>query len=135
MTALVWLRTTPLLPAAGPPILLTLLVVFCLYLVWEVAVWCGGNRARLTRGQLARRLTGGALIAAELLLWLLFDPLMLGQPARAQLIYLLGAVALLPLVVILAVRESVFVARQYARWRAELVREMVRPDLDRRSDG
>ncbi len=135
MTALIWLRTTPLLPAAGTPILLTFLILFSLYMVWEIAVWRRGNRARLTRGQLARRLTGGALITAELLLWLLFDPLMLGRPARVQLIYLLGAVALLPLVVILAVRESAFVTRQYARWKAELVREMVRPDPDRRSEG
>ena len=114
---------------ATPPVMLGAMILFALYLAYEIVRWIGGNRAMLTPGQFRRRMLGGFLLELDLALWFLANPLMAGHPPREKLIYLLTATGLLIVPVLLAVREAAFVVRQYARWRGELIREMGRKDL------
>lgn len=111
------------LPSWFQPILLAAIVLFGLYMVVEIWRWFAGNRAMLTRGQLARRLTGAVILEIDLLLWFFAD-LMNLRPARERLLYLLVATLLVLIPMLLAVREAVFILRQYARWRRELVRSL-----------
>lgn len=106
-----------------------LLVLFGLYLVYEVWGWYAGNRAQLTPGQFRRRLAGGLLLEIALLLWVLADPLLHGRRPAEKLLYLLFAMLLPVVAMILAIREATFVARQYSRWRSDLSRKMSRSDL------
>jgi hypothetical protein len=99
------------------PTLAVMLALFATYMVVEVYRWYAGNRSGLTPGQFRRRLTGGVLLMADLLMWLLYEPLMAGRPARERLLYLLFATMLVLIPMLLAVREAAFVVRQYARWR------------------
>jgi hypothetical protein len=87
-----------------------------------------GNQAQLTPGQFRRRLVGGFLLEADLLLWFLANPLMAGRRASEKLLYLLMACLLVVVPMLLAVREAAFVARQYAHWRGELIRNMAKPE-------
>jgi len=121
--------TGPILPPHGPPMLVAALAVFAAYMVYEVIRWCGGNRAQLTPGQFRRRLAGGFVLEVDLVLWLLADPLLAGRPAPEKLVYLLFAMLLVFVPLFLAVRETAFIARQYVRWRAEVVRNLGRRDL------
>lgn len=107
-----------------PPLAFTTLVFFGLYLLWEVWRWLAGNRSGLTPGQLRRRLLGGLMLEAALVMWFLANPLMAGRPAREKLLYLLTAMLLTTLPMLLAVREAFFVVRQYSRERARLYREL-----------
>lgn len=114
----------PILPPHGAPLVLAALAFFAAYLVYEVLRWFGGNRAQLTGGQFRRRLFAGFVLEVDLMLWLLADPLLAGRPAREKLLYLLFAFLLVFVPVFLAVRETAFIARQYIRWRAEVVRNL-----------
>jgi hypothetical protein len=118
----------PLHPAVGP-FSFVLLVLFGLYLGYEVWRWLRGNEAGLTRGQFVRRLAGGLLLEGALLMWFLSIPLMRDRRPAEQLLYLLTATLLALVALMLAVREAAFVARQYARWRADLARKMGDRDL------
>jgi hypothetical protein len=109
------------MPLVSQFFLLTLLVVFGFYLVFEVVRWTAGNRASLTLGQYRRRLWGGGLLELDILLWLLFQPVMTSRPAREQLLYLLLCMLLVIVPMLLAVREAAFVSRQFLRWRQEMV--------------
>lgn len=113
-------------PPLIQPVTLALMLLFGLYLLVEVHRWLAGNRSALTVGQFRRRLVGAFLLELDLLLWFLANPLMRGRRAADQLLYLLLAMLLLVIPMLLAVRESAFVARQYLRWRSELIREMGR---------
>jgi hypothetical protein len=116
------------LPPATQPLMLALMILFGLYMAYEVWRWAAGNRAQLTRGQFRRRLVGGILLELDLLLWFLANPLMHGRPASERLLYLLVATLLVLIVMMLAVREAAFVVRQYARWRGDLVRTLGKRD-------
>lgn len=111
------------LPSWFQPILLAAIVLFGLYTLVEIWRWCSGNRAMLTSGQFARRLTGAIILEIDLLLWF-FAGLMNGRPVRERLLYLLVATALVIVPLILAVRETAFILRQYAQWRRELVSDL-----------
>lgn len=118
------------MPAANPStmpwvsqlFLIALLAFFGFYLVFEIVRWMTGNRASLTPGQYRRRLWGGALLELDILLWLLFQPVMSTRPAREQLLYLLLCMLFVFLPMMLAVREAAFVTRQFVRWRQDIVR-------------
>jgi hypothetical protein len=115
---------TRILPPHGPAVLIAALVVFAVYMVYEVLRWFAGNRAQLTGGQFRRRIGTGFLLEADLMLWLLADVLLAGRTAAEKLLYLLFALLFLILPMILAVREAAFIARQYARWRSDVVRNL-----------
>lgn len=117
-----------LVPTAAYPVLITLLVVFTLYMGWEVWRWFAGNAAQLTPGQFRRRLVGGILLEIDLALWLLADPLMYDRPPREKLLYLLCATLFVLFPMLLAVREAAFVMRQYATWRRDLARNLGKRD-------
>jgi hypothetical protein len=118
------------LPPAAQPAILALMIVFGLYLAYEASRWYGGNRAALTPGQFRRRMWGGLLLELDLLMWLLAEPLMRGRPVSERLLYLLAATLLVFIPMFLAVREAAFIARQYAQWRRELVRNLGQRDGD-----
>lgn len=111
------------LPSWFQPILLAAIVFFGLYMGVEIWRWFAGNRSMLTPGQFARRLTGAVILEIDLLLWFFAD-LMNPRPPRERLLYLLVATLLVIIPMILAVRETAFILRQYARWRGELVRSL-----------
>jgi hypothetical protein len=115
-------------PPAAQPVLFALILLFGAYLLFEAWRWYAGNSAQLTPGQFRRRMVGGFLLEADLLLWLLANPLMAGRPARERLLYLLVATLLVFIPMLLAVREAAFIMRQYARWRGELARNLGRRD-------
>lgn len=119
---------------ATSPITFTAMVLFGLYMAWEVWRWYAGNRSSLTPGQFRRRLVGGILLEIALLLWFLANPLMTGRSPREKLAYMLVAFVLTWIPMFLAFREAAFVARQYARWRADLLRSMTTEEL-RRHEG
>lgn len=100
--------------------ILILLVFFSHYMVWEASRWLRGNQGGLTRGQIVRRLFCGLLLWIDLFFWLVGDGLMQGQPPRRQLIYWLAVMLPIPICMMLAVRESGAVIRQYIRSRREL---------------
>ena len=116
------------LPPAAQPVILGMMVLFGLYMGYEVWRWFSGNPSMLTRGQFRRRIWGGILLELDLALWLLANPLMNGRPVRERLLYLLFATLFVVIPMLLAVREAAFVARQYARWRGELVRGLGKSD-------
>ena len=111
--------------------LVVLLAFFTLYLVYEITRWSRRNAGGLTPGQFRRRICGGVLLELDLLLWLLFDPLMKGRPAREQLVYLLTGVLLAVIPMMLAVREAAFVTRQFVRSRGEIVQGFSPADAER----
>ena len=118
-------------PATGP-VTFTAMVLFGLYMAWELWRWYSGNRSGLTPGQFRRRVAGGILLEAALLLWFLANPLMAGRSSREKLAYLLVAFVLTWIPMFLALREAAFVARQYVRWRADLIRSMTTEELRQR---
>lgn len=109
-------------------VLMAAIVVFGLYMVYEIGRWVSGNKAMLTPGQFRRRVVTGLLLELDLFLWLFSDTLTLHRPAAERLLYLLFATLLVFIPMLLAVREAAFVMRQYARWRGEVVRSLGRPD-------
>ena len=111
--------------------LVVLLAFFTLYLVYEITRWLRGNAGGLTAGQFRRRICGGVLLELDLLLWLLFDLLMKGRPAREQLVYLLTGVLLAVIPMMLAVREAAFVTRQFVRSRGEIIQGFSPADPER----
>jgi TRAP-type uncharacterized transport system fused permease subunit len=112
------------LPPETGPVTFCLMVLFGLYLLYEVWRWVTGNRALLTPGQFRRRMIGGILLELDLLLWFLANPLMKDRPNREKLLYMLVAMLLVFIPMLLAVREAAFVMRQYTRWRGEMVRNL-----------
>lgn len=118
-------------PASGP-FSLSLIVLFGLYMAWEIWRWFTGNRNGLTPGQFRRRLAGGVLLEAALLLWFLANPLMAGRSPREKLLYLLVTFVLTWIPMFLAFREAAFTARQAARWRADLMRSVANDEMPRR---
>lgn len=108
------------IPEPARNVILLMLIAFGGYMLFEGWRWAGGNRAQLTRGQFVRRMVGGVILLADLLMWYLADPLMTGRPARERLLYLLTATLFVVLPFLLAVREAFFVMNQYFRWREEL---------------
>lgn len=123
------------LPLYAQPVLLAMLAIFGGYLLYEVARWVRGNRAELTVGQFRRRIAGGLLLEADLLLWYAANPLMAHRPPAQRLLYLLVATLFVLLPMLLAVREAAFVVRQYARWRSDLVRHLAQGDGSERRRG
>jgi hypothetical protein len=123
------------LPAYSQPVLLGMLLLFGGYLVYEVARWRGGNRSELTVGQFRRRIAGGLLLELDLLMWYAAGPLMSGRPPAQRLLYLLFATLFVLLPMLLAVREAAFVARQYVRWKSDLIRNMAQGDSGERRSG
>jgi hypothetical protein len=109
------------MPLVSQLFLIALLAFFGFYLVFEVVRWLTGNSAGLTPGQYRRRLWGGGLLELDILLWLLFQPVMSTRPAREQLLYLLFCMLFVLVPMLLAVREAAFVTRQFVRWRQEIV--------------
>jgi hypothetical protein len=118
------------MPQLTQALLLALLAFFGLYLVYEIVRWTRANQGGLTPGQFRRRICGGVLLELDILMWLLYGPLMSGRPAREQLVYLLGGVLLVVVPMLLAVREAAFVTRQFVKWRGEMVRGFVPPERD-----
>jgi hypothetical protein len=114
------------LPPAVGNLALALMVFFGFYMAWEILRWLRGNRAMLTPGQFRRRLAGAVLLETSLLMLFLANPVMHGRRAAEKLLYLLLASLFLILPMLLAVREAAFVARQYARWRGDLVQDLGR---------
>jgi hypothetical protein len=112
------------LPGPAIPLLLAFVIFFAGYMGWEVWRWVSGNRSSLTPGQFRRRLAGGIMLEASMLMWLLEGALMRGRGAGERLLYLLVALLLAVIPMLLAVREAAFVTRQYVRWRGELVRNL-----------
>jgi len=102
--------------------LLTLLLIFTLYLLYEWVRWVGGNRTGLTVGQFRRRMVGGGLLELAMVLWLLYPPFIARRPPAEQMLYLLFCMLLTVIPVMLAVREAAFVTRQYVRWHGEMIR-------------
>jgi hypothetical protein len=114
----------PIFPPVAQAMIFATMVLFALYLAWELRRWAAGNRASLTPAQFRRRLIGGALLEVDLALWLAYDFVLLGRPPAERLLYLLFATLLLPIIMLLATLESLFIVRQYARWRGDLVRSL-----------
>jgi hypothetical protein len=112
------------LPSAVSVTAFGALVLFSLYMCWEVWRWLSGNTAMLTPGQFRRRVVGGVILELDLVMWVVANPVMHGHGPAEQLLYLLAAMLFLVIPMLLAVREAAFVVRQYARWRGELVRNL-----------
>jgi hypothetical protein len=110
------------MPLVSQLFLIALLAFFGFYLVFEVVRWMTGNRSGLTPGQYRRRLWGGGLLELDILLWLLFQPVMAARPAREQLLYLLICMLFVFVPMLLAVREAAFVTRQFVHQRQEIIR-------------
>ena len=121
------------LPEFLAPCALFGLVAFGGYIAWEVWCWFTGNRAGLTPGQFRRRLAGGLMLFAALLMLMMANIWMAGHSPKEKLVYLGWMFILTLLTMMLAVRESAFIARQYARKRAEILRSMVKQNDDSRS--
>ncbi len=117
----------PLHPILAP-LSFAVAVFFGLYMAYEIWRWFAGNRGELTRGQLARRLVGGALLETALLMWVLAQPLMANRTAPEKLLYLLWSMLFAVLAMLFAVREAAFVVRQYAAARRELAGNLGRRD-------
>lgn len=119
------------------PVCFAMMVLFGLYLVYETWGWFRGNRFGLTPGQFRRRLAGGFLLLVVLAMGMLAGPLIGGRRPQVQLIYLLSATLLTTVAMLLAVRESAFVMRQYVRSHGSMLREMSRTgtSTDRHRDG
>ena len=100
------------LPAFLAPAALFFLMIFGAYMLWEVWSWFSGNRAELTPGQFRRRLAGGIMLFAAMLMLMMANPWMAGHPARDRLNYLSGIMILTLIPIMLAVREAAFIARQ-----------------------
>jgi hypothetical protein len=112
------------LPAFLAPAALFFLIVFAAYMLWEVWSWFSGNKADLTAGQFRRRISGGLMLFAAMLMLMMVDQWTVDLSKKAKLAYL-GWIMILTIVpVMLAVREAAFVARQYFRKRAEILRSM-----------
>lgn len=109
------------MPVISQLFLVVLLIFFGIYLVFEVVRWMAGNRAGLTPGQYRRRLWGGGLLELDILLWLLYQPMISHRPAREQLLYLLVCMLFVIVPMLLAVREAAFVTRQFVRMRREII--------------
>jgi hypothetical protein len=119
------MRHGPILPGTAQGILLAALIGVGLVIGYEL--W--RRRARpgqVTPEQFRRRLIGGVLLEIDLLLWLGADLLIHRWPPAWQLLYLLGATLLVFVPVYLALRETGYIVRQYARSRADLVRSLGR---------
>jgi len=112
-----------IMSAPAQAVILAAIVGVGLLLLFE-----GWRRARqpesLTAGQFRRRLAGGLILEGDLLLWLLVDVVTRGWRPAAQLLYLFAALLLAFAPMYLAIREAGFVARQYARSRADLARRL-----------
>jgi hypothetical protein len=124
-----------LIPAVAEPLILLVMVLFGMYLAYEVRRWFSGNRANLTAGQFRRRILTGLIIEADLVLWLMANHIwqFVGEMPAARLaalklLYLLFATLLIFLALIQAVREAAFIVRQYANWRREIIRGVARGD-------
>ncbi|MFN3648101.1 MAG: hypothetical protein ACK47B_00865 [Armatimonadota bacterium] len=104
-------------------LILVLIVIFAIYMAYELWRWFRGNPAELTPGQLRRRLAGAVLLAVSLGLAYM-EPLTAGEPVRVRLAYLLTSLSFAVVALILALREAAFVMRQYARWRTEMLRSL-----------
>ena len=110
-------------------VILVAMVVVALLLLYER--WRRARRPEaLTREQSARRLAGGLILEADLALWFLADLVTHRWSPATQLLYLFCALLLVFVPMYLAIRETGFVVRQYARHRSDLVR-----NLGRRSGG
>jgi hypothetical protein len=127
---LLWASDRLLVPRGSEPVLLALILLFALYMGWEIWRWMAGNPSLLTPGQFRRRLVGGVLLELDLLMWLFANALMQHRRASEKLLYLLTAVLFILIPLMLAVREAGFVARQYVKWRGELARSLGRSDRE-----
>jgi hypothetical protein len=105
---------------------LALLILFGGYMTYEIWRWTMGRAPGLTGGQLVRRLAGGLLIEAALVMWFMSDFVFAGRPPLWRLNYLLVATLMAVVAMIFAVREAAFVARQYIRQRRDLVGRITR---------
>lgn len=112
------------LPAFLAPAALFCLVVFGVYLLWEIWSWFSGNKAELTPGQFRRRIAGGMMLFTAMLMLMMANQWMAGHPARDRLNYLSVIMILTLIPMMLAVREVAFIARQYGRKRAEIFRSL-----------
>jgi hypothetical protein len=127
-------RHRVLFPPWMPAVLLGGMLFFALYLGYGCWAWSRrGSEAQpgLTREQFVRRLIGGILIEADLVLWLLYDPWARHFAVNQQLAYLSTAMLLVGVVMLLAIREAACVARQGVRMRGQLIREMARIKSDK----
>lgn len=110
-------------PALGQ-ISFALAVLFGLYLAWEAWRWTHGNPSQLEAQQFRRRLLGGFLLEAALGMWVLANPVLANHSPRAKLLYLSVSMLFTLFSMMVAVRESAFLARQYGRQRAQLLRDL-----------
>lgn len=111
-------------PSYLPTVALFCVLLFGSYLAWEIWAWFSGNRGELTPGQFRRRLCGGAMLLAAMVMLMMGEVWMTGRPAKERLVYLGWMMVLTLIPVMLAVREAAFIARQYARKRADLLRNL-----------
>jgi cytochrome bd-type quinol oxidase subunit 2 len=114
------------LPAFLAPAALFCMVLFAAYMLWEIFAWVSGNKAELTSGQFIRRMSGGVMLFAAMLLLMMANQWMDREhhSARERLNYLSWIMILTLVPMMLAVREAAFIARQYARKRAEILRSL-----------
>jgi hypothetical protein len=97
--------------------------ILILLLLQAVEVW---RRIRepgmMTPGQFWRRILTAAILQLALLMWLVGEPLMRGQPPLTQLSYWSAVLLFGFAAAFFALREMGEVTRQYHRQRAELFR-------------
>jgi hypothetical protein len=119
------MRHRPIMSAPAQAVILGAIVLVGLLLLFEA--WRRAHRPEaLTARQFARRVAGGLILEVDLLLWLLADLVTRRWSAAAQLLYLFGALLLAFVPIYLAIREAGFVAREYARSRSDLARNLGR---------
>jgi hypothetical protein len=99
-------------------------MVFGAYMLWEFWAWFSGNKAELTAGQFRRRLAGGMMLFAAMLMLMMVDQWTARFSKEEKLAYLGWMMILTIIPVMLAVREASFIARQYYRKRAEIFRNL-----------
>lgn len=115
----------PFLSLSAQYAIFVLMVLFGLVVLYDVWRWYR-RPGSLAREQFRRRMLGGALMEVDLGLWLVAD-MVLARLTPAWMLAYLGIATLLVFVpVLLAIRESAFIARQYVRSRADLVRGLAR---------
>lgn len=124
----------PFLPPSARVIVLVAMVVVGLILFYEVARRGSPGRA-LAAEQFRRRILGGALLEIDLLLWLLADVVARHLSAAGQILYLLFATLFVLAPMVVAIRETGFILREYARRRSELVGSLGRRRRDWHENG
>ncbi|MBI3911803.1 MAG: hypothetical protein HY320_12845 [Armatimonadetes bacterium] len=119
-----------MVPVGAKVAILCGMTAFAAAMLWEVWRWTRRRRS-LAVEQFWRRMAVGVVLEIDLLMWLFLDAVV--RPGGRvhytwfTLAYLSTACLLVFVPPFLAIQEMKFVARQYARWRKEIVRNLARP--------